>query len=121
MTYLSRLFYGCLLAVGLTASGFALGHVWATEQLDLTTPITAPSTTNYKVTHLAMEWTSGVIDITLADNQGRTQTYTYNGAEGQALMLALNTANLSVKSLQRRILEKLVVDGKLIGTISGTP
>ncbi len=36
-------------------------------------------------------------------------------------MVALNTANLSIKSPQRRILERLVADGKLTGSIAGTP
>lgn len=121
MTYTMRLFYGCLLAVCLTASGFLLGHTWAAEQLNLTTPITAPSTTTYKVIFLAMQWPQGQVTIELADENGKTTGYSYNGAEATSLMAALNTANLSVKSLQRRILEKLVSDGKLTGTVSGTP
>lgn len=91
------------------------------EQLDLTAPITAPSVTTYRVITLTMNWPTGDIGITLADQLGGTQTFAYTGAEGVALMLVLNTANLSVKSLHKRILEKLVADGKLSGTVSGTP
>lgn len=95
--------------------------VYAAEQLDLTTPIQAPSVTSYRVIALSMVWPTGDIAITLADPLGGTQTFSYTGADGVALMQTLNTANLSVKSLHKRILEKLVADGKLTGTVSGTP
>jgi hypothetical protein len=37
------------------------------------------------------------------------------------LMIALNKANLTVKSLQRRVLEQLAADGLLAGSVTGTP
>jgi len=37
------------------------------------------------------------------------------------LMVALNKANLTIKSLQKRILEQLTTDGLLLGTVNGTP
>src|SRR5687767_11917853 len=37
------------------------------------------------------------------------------------LMVALNKANLSTKSLHKRVLERLVTDGHIAGTIGGTP
>lgn len=91
------------------------------EQIDLTVPITAPSTSTYRVIRLILDWPNGEIDITLADENGKTATFGYRNAEATALMLTLNTANLSVKSLHKRILEKLIADGKLAGTVSGTP
>ena len=91
------------------------------EQLDLTTPITTPSITLYRVNRLALDWPNGVINIALVDENGKETTFEYTNAEATMLMAALNTANLSIKSLHRRILEKLIADGKLDGTISGTP
>ena len=91
------------------------------ETLDLTTPVQPPSTTTYRVTVLHLDWPNGVINITLVDNNGVAMTVNYTNAEATTLMQFLNTANLSVKSLHKRILEKLVADGKLTGTISGTP
>lgn len=91
------------------------------EVLDLTTPVTPPSTLTYRVTVLHLDWPNGVINVTLVDNNGVARTESYTNAEATTLMGILNTANLSVKSLHKRILEKLVVDGKLTGTISGTP
>jgi hypothetical protein len=37
------------------------------------------------------------------------------------MMISLNKVNLSVKSLHRRVIEQLINDGKLDGTISGSP
>ena len=91
------------------------------EQLDLTIPVTPPATLTYRVTVLHLDWPNGVINITLVDNNGVAKTESYTNAEATTLMGILNTANLSVKSLHKRILEKLVADGKLSGTISGTP
>lgn len=91
------------------------------EQIDLTTPITPPATTNYRVVRLFLDWPNGLINIDLVDENGKIAPFQYTGAEATSLMLFLNTANLSIKSLHRRVLEKLVADGKLDGTISGTP
>jgi hypothetical protein len=56
--------------------------------------------------------------------RGDNNEYTsigYEGTEATNLMVALNKANLSTKSLHRRIMEKAIADGKLSGTISGVP
>lgn len=62
---------------------------------------------------------------------GRRAGFEYNdtspglgptGTTTADLITALNKANLSVKSLERRILERLQTDGRIgTGTISGTP
>ena len=94
------------------------------EQLDLTTPLVVqlPAVTSYKVIELRMNWPLAEIDITLADQLGKTITASYRNSQAAALMATLNTANLSTKSLQKRAIEKLQADGKLpAGTITGTP
>ena len=92
------------------------------EQLDLTVPIAGPTISTYKIIELRMNWPNGEIDVTLADELGKTIACQYRGAEAVALMLTLNTANLSVKSLHKRTIEKLQAGGKLpAGTITGTP
>jgi hypothetical protein len=40
---------------------------------------------------------------------------------GATLLNALNTANLSTNSLVKRIFNRLVADGYISGTVSGTP
>jgi hypothetical protein len=89
------------------------------EQLD--PPAAAVQVSPIKIAALNLDWDAKTIIIKLAlgNNRFRAEVYTPEmGAE--ALIIALNKANLSVKSLQRRILEKLVADGRMDGTISGT-
>ena len=90
------------------------------EQLDIT-PVQPPACTTYKLDSLTLNWGQSSIDITLRDNLGQTQTFSYGDATAASMMQALNTANLSTKSLYRRVLERLVADGKIVGTVSGTP
>lgn len=90
------------------------------EQVDIT-PVQPPAKTHYTISRLTLDWDSAAIDITLRDNTGGTATHTYSGAEATQLMLTLNTANLTTNSLHKRTLAKLIADGKLTGTISGTP
>jgi len=92
------------------------------EQLDLTTPLVVPDKTFYRVTKLILEWDLQTIGIVLVGSDGVVTTAGYSGAQAIALMTVLNTADLSVKSLQKRVLEKLVTDGKLTaGAVTGTP
>ena len=90
------------------------------EQVDIT-PVVPPARTHYTISRLTLDWDAACIDITLRDNTGGTQTHTYSGAEATNLMRTLNTANLSTNSLHKRTLTKLIADGKLAGTITGTP
>lgn len=93
-------------------------HVYTTPQA------AGPTITGVEVVGLEM-YTRPVpnIHIVLMDQNGKTSDHYYREADGAlGLILALNKANLAIKSLQRRILEKLLADGKLVvGTITGTP
>lgn len=91
------------------------------EVLTLTLPIATPSITSYRVSRLVLDLPAKQLWIALLDNNDQDHGYSYEGDPAVTLMNALNTANLSVKSLQRRILEKLAADGLLVGTIGGTP
>lgn len=95
------------------------------EQCNLSTPEVYPppgaATNFWRVDDLRFVWSSAIIKIGLLGANGERRTETYTGAIATTLMSALNTTNLSVKSLHRRILERLLADGKLTGTISGTP
>ena len=102
------------------------------EEYTLTTPETTPAIVNaaYKVVFLSFDWRVGDIRITLV---GQHTEVIYTGYGGplatQAerdkaiqMMRMLNTANLSVKSLHKRILEQLSKDGLIPpGTTTGTP
>ena len=63
----------------------------------------------------------GLIVIRLRDNLNVLSSYQYFGADATQMIKTLNTANLSTKSMHKRILEKLSNDGKLVGTVTGAP
>lgn len=115
------------------------------EELILTTPLTPPApppTTKYRVSAFTMDLEMivpsttlpppppapqpvpdpGWVNIKLKDDTGAYTTYQYVGKKAVQMIQTLNTANLTTKSLQKRILEKLSADGLLAGgTVSGTP
>lgn len=93
------------------------------ETLTLTSPEVTPqvTTTDYRVMVLTLNVEGAEIVIVLRGTNGERKEARYNGPQATSLIVALNKANLSIKSLQRRVLEQLVADGKLSGAVSGTP
>jgi|RhiMethySRZTD1v2_1073278.scaffolds.fasta_scaffold576679_2 hypothetical protein len=92
------------------------------EQLDLTAPITYPSTTYYKVAELRLQRESpSSIYVRLKGTNGEHFDHLYEGATALNLIIALNKANLTTNSLEKRILNQLITDGFLSGTVSGSP
>jgi len=94
------------------------------EQLDLTNAETTPAinTTFYRVVFLLFNWRAPAeIMIHLEGTNGEIKQFRYEGAAATALMITLNKANLSTISLQKRVLQKLVADGLIAGTVSGAP
>ena len=92
------------------------------EKLDLTSAITTPTLTDYRVTSVTFDWDGAQIIIFLRGTNGEQRREMYTGATATSLMISLNKIDCSVTSLQKRILNRLVSDGKLPGgTVSGTP
>lgn len=92
------------------------------EQLDLSAAIPLGTRTTYTVTQVLFNWPKAIIEVLVVGSDGVEVRAEYLGATATTLMLQLNKVDLSVKSLQRRILERLVTDGKLPpGSVSGTP
>lgn len=92
------------------------------ESLTLTTPVTpsAPTTSSYRVISLNLQWEAQRITVVVKDNNEKLLVVVYEGAQAVTLMTALNKANLTTNSLQRRILTQLAADGKLpAGTVTG--
>jgi hypothetical protein len=94
------------------------------EQLDLTTPITT-TRTSYRVSKFHLDgWQdpTPVIVVGVIGSDGFEQEFEYRGTQAAERLSVLNTANLTTRSLEKRLLEVLVNDGKLPpGTVSGTP
>ena len=92
------------------------------EVLTLTSTIVVPDRTTYRVVRLVLDWAAQVIQVHAVGSDGVDVLHEYRGTEAVSLMTVLNSANLSTSSLHKRVLQKLVTDGKLpAGTVSGTP
>ena len=97
--------------------------VLAAEQVDLTVPDQARAgTSTYSVAQLTLDWEHGRIVVRLVGDNGERKEVVFGDADNaRAMMRALNTMDLSVVSLHRRIMVKLINDGYLAGIISGAP
>jgi hypothetical protein len=103
------------------------------ETFNLATPEVTPAiqTAAYQLVFLLLDFEGQTIVVRIRGEHGELREFRYGGPlpltpaterqKAVTLMLALNKANLSLKSLQRRVLEQLVADGLIAGTISGVP
>lgn len=93
------------------------------EDLTLTAPITKPAITKWRFNSLHLDRSAPSVSATFLDpTTGETVTCSETGAAATALMSALNTANLSSNSLQKRVLNWAISKGALgAGSIAGTP
>lgn len=100
------------------------------ERIDLTTPI--PSAARWFVQSLTvrrgMTASGGVITPNPSDSQitvgllaenGQVKVWDWTGAPADTLIIALNKANLSTTTLNKRILDKLIADGVIAGVSAG--
>jgi len=78
-----------------------------------------PGTTFYRPTALHLDWENARIKVILKGEHGEYKSVVYENALTE--LKALNTANLSTNSLHKRLLNKLLTDGYLTGSISGSP
>lgn len=91
------------------------------EKITLTSPIITPSITDVEIYQLNLLWGESLIDIRIITNTGKMISHSYYGQDARDKMKALRKANLSIKSLDRRIFEILIADGVIAGTITGVP
>lgn len=89
------------------------------ETLSITSP--PPQQTTWRVNEVYFNWDAQSIQIGLKGTNGEAKHHTYSGTTAQSLLVALNKANLSTTSLHRRIIDRLVSDGVIAGTVSGSP
>lgn len=89
------------------------------ERLDLTAPVQPPPVTSYRVVYLVIDRRNARILVELEGSNGEQLAHQWDTAD--TLIRALNTANLTIKSLERRILERLVTDGRFTGNVAGVP
>lgn len=111
-----------LFFIVLTILCFSSMKVFGEEQVDLTTPYIADprEASSMTVQFLALDWKTSTIQIKIGYGD-ITQLFTYSGTEARNLMVALNKMDLRTNTLNKRILNKLINDGQISGTVSGTP
>lgn len=112
--------------------------VVAEERINLTVPDQVRAgTTSYRISEFNMNWIQGHISIELLGENGEIKTVQYRDVDvvteidgefvttvdrqGRALMVAMNTMDFSSVSLNRRIMNRLLADGHLVGAVSGVP
>jgi hypothetical protein len=91
------------------------------EILTLTTPVVGATTSTYKLVSLNLDIQAPSVQLIALSDSGRYTTRVVLGQAAIDLMHLLNTANLAVKSLQRRALEYMAAQGDFTGTVNGTP
>jgi len=109
-----------LLALAVASALFA--GAAAQERLTLTTPKPLPAqVVGYSVSQLRLTWEpTPQIVIVLKGEDGTYTDQVYEGATATTIMVALNKANLSTRSLTQRIFDRLIADGRLVGTVTGS-
>ena len=95
------------------------------EICTLSTPL--PATSTLRISALDLHVKESMIRIVLEEYasgdwvlNGRSLSVTYSGPTADAFMISLNKANITTQSLHLRVISKLIDDGKIAGTLSGT-
>ena len=107
--------------LGLALLGAA---VYAQEKVDLSSPVVRANTTDYHLERIVIDVDNGSILVQLKGNNGETLSKAYNSTTsptGASLISTLNASNNSTTSLVKRVYNRLIADGVIAGTVSGTP
>jgi hypothetical protein len=92
------------------------------ESITLTTPQTFVSITDWHIIRIDMNRREQKFFLEAQSNTGLVAEYLESGDAAMTTMKALNKADLSVKSLERRALEYLQAKGVIgAGSVTGTP
>jgi hypothetical protein len=100
------------------------GGARAQESVTLTSPIIKTSTSSCALETFDLNIPKATIAVTLTCNNGDAIGKVYNSTTtptGASLISTLNTSNNSTTSLVKRVYNRLIADGVITGTVSGTP
>jgi hypothetical protein len=93
----------------------------AQERVDLPAPITI-SQTGWTIASMHLDVDRMRIVVRLRSIGGDvTIEKVYDGPVGDTLLRNLNKANLTTRSLLQRTFDRLIADGVIEGTVTGTP
>lgn len=100
------------------------------EWIDLTTPVDRPSQTAWSLSLVTIRVPEREIVVELVGTNGERLIAHYptpapadhpEQPTGADLLTALNTADLTSTSLVKRVFARLIADGYVSGTVTGTP
>jgi len=91
------------------------------EILTLAAPVAPPTVTDYKVIRIDLNRKEQIFHMAAESNTGVIVERIERGDVAMSLMIALNKANLSIKSLERRVLEYMAGKGDFAGSVTGAP
>jgi hypothetical protein len=93
------------------------------EKLTLTAPDVTPavSNTGWEPGGLNKDWRHQRLTVTLYGDNGETRAEVVEGPVALTLMRTLNTANNSIKSEHKRVMDWLVANRGYVGVVTGTP
>jgi hypothetical protein len=87
-------------------------------QLNVSTTITL---TGWDIYSLYLGRIEKRIEIQMIGDDGDRRTELIDGTTAETLLKQLNSANLSIKTLYRRVMEWLIANRGYQGTVTGTP
>lgn len=110
------------------AGAFTAG-LWAQERIDLQTPVPRPSTQNCTLDYLIFDpdlqtFANSRIEAVLKCNSGELVSKVYDATTvptGATLLSQINTSDNRTVSMVRKIYNRLVLDGVIVGSVAGTP
>jgi hypothetical protein len=73
------------------------------------------------VVYLELDWDHPRIVVKLRADDGKRVAHNYLGLTALTLMRQLNKADLTLTSLHRRVINRLIADGIIGGVVSGVP
>jgi len=123
MKFISTIIFAVIL-------GYMIG-INGQEIVTLTSPLTKPNTTNFRIQRVTFDIDQKSILIQWIGNDGLAQSATYptpapsdhpSQPTGATLLNQVNTGNNTSTSMVKKIYQRLQTDGYIpAGTISGTP
>lgn len=94
------------------------------EKVTLTVAETKPENTAYEVERLTFDIKAKTIHVQLLGDNGEALSKVYDSTTtptGASLLTTVNTSDNRTVSLIKKVYNRLIADGILVGTVSGTP
>lgn len=93
-----------------------------TEQIKINKKVATDAQVPFFVDRIEIDFTSNTVIVVLQSAQIKERvSASYAGNEAKPVIAMLNKSNFAGVSMKKKILQRLVADGKLSGEVSGEP